>query len=161
MKTLNVLIVDDSEQDTLLLIRHLRSAEFSPVYQRVDNGAAMEKALTEQRWDIILCDYVMPTFSGPAALTLARRINPDMPFIVVSGQIGEDTAIDAMRAGANDYIMKANLKRLAPAIERELGEAASRHQRREAEEALKVAEQELAVTKKVLKMNLSAWFLTN
>jgi signal transduction histidine kinase len=149
MKPLRVLIVDDSEQDTILLVRHLRNAGFSAAYQRVDTEATMEKALTEQRWDLILCDYVMPTFSGPAALVSARKINPDLPFIVVSGQIGEDTAIDAMRAGANDYIMKGNLKRLAPAIERELGEATSRRQRREAEAALKVAEQELAVTKKV------------
>jgi signal transduction histidine kinase len=149
LKPLHVLIVDDSEQDTILLVRHLRNAGFSITNQRVDTAVALEKALTEQHWDIILCDYVMPTFSGLAALALSRKINPNLPFIVVSGQIGEDTAIEALRAGANDYIMKENLKRLTPAIERELGEAASRRQRREAEEALKVAEQELAVTKKV------------
>ena len=149
MRLLNVLIVDDSEQDALLILRHLRNTGFSPNAKRVDSAEAMEKALADQKWDAILCDYVMPGFSGMSALKIARKNNPDIPFIVVSGQIGEDTAIEAMRAGANDYIMKGNLKRLSPAVERELGEAASRQQRREAEEALKTAEQELAVAKRI------------
>jgi K+-sensing histidine kinase KdpD len=143
MTEVRVLIVDDSETDATLLIRELRKAGYSPVSKRVDTAEDMDRALDEQTWDVILCDYVMPNFSGPAALEVLHKKGLDIPLIVVSGQIGEDTAVEAMRAGANDYIMKGNLKRLKPAVDREINEAVIRAQSRKTKEELKVKEEEL------------------
>jgi signal transduction histidine kinase len=152
MVPLRVLLVDDSEQDSILLLRELNNAGFDPVYLRVDTAEGLERALAEGSWEIVLCDYIMPGFSGPAALKLLRRKGLDLPFIVVSGQIGEDTAVEAMRAGAHDYIMKGNLKRLGPAIKREIAEAESRRQRRKAEEDLRAKEEELNLARKMDKI---------
>ena len=132
---LRVLLVEDSEDDTLLLLRELRRGGYEPVCERVDTAAAMEAALEEQAWDIVISDHSMPAFSSSAALELLRRKGfVDVPFIIVSGQIGEDVAVAAMKAGAHDYIMKDNLARLNTAIERELREAEVRRERRRAEE---------------------------
>jgi K+-sensing histidine kinase KdpD len=144
-----VLIVDDSEADATLLLRELRKAGYSPISKRVDTAEDMDRALVEQEWDVILCDYVMPLFSGPSALELLHKKGIDIPLIVVSGQIGEDTAVEAMRAGASDYIMKGNLKRLKPAVEREINEAHIRHQRKKVEEDLKAKEEELYIAKEI------------
>lgn len=133
---LRVLIVEDSEQDTALLLRELRKGGYTPLYERVDTPYAMRAALEEQKWDVVICDFVMPQFSGLEALRVLQETSQDIPFIVVSGQIGEDTAVEAMRSGAHDYIMKENLKRLVPAIQRELVETDDRRQRRIAEEEL-------------------------
>jgi PAS domain S-box-containing protein len=132
---LRVLIVEDSEDDMALLLRALRRGNYELSFERVDTAPAMHAALDRQPWDIIISDYTMPQFSGPAALNLLQQRKIDVPFIIVSGTIGEDMAVAAMKAGANDYIMKSNLTRLVPAIERELREAAGRreHQRAEAE----------------------------
>lgn len=132
-KPLNVLIVEDSNADAQLLLRELRQGGFEPVYERVDTREAMTAALDKQSWDIILADYVMPQFSGLAALELLKEKGIDLPFIVISGKIGEDTAVEAMKAGANDYILKGNLMRLVPAIERELGDAIVRRERKQGE----------------------------
>jgi PAS domain S-box-containing protein len=133
---LRVLIAEDSEDDALLLVRELRRAGFDPEHERVENAAAMQAALDRQTWDLVIGDYSMPHFSGTAALALLRERDPDLPFIFVSGTIGEDVAVEAMKAGAQDYISKGNLRRLAPAIERELRDAEARRERRRAQVAL-------------------------
>jgi len=140
-----VLIVEDSEDDMLLLVRELRRGGYDPTFERVETAAAMRAALDQQKWDIVLSDYSMPRFSAPAALALLQDLSIesglDLPFIIVSGAIGEETAVEAMRAGAHDYIKKDNLARLIPAIERELRDAEVRRQRRRAEEALRESEE--------------------
>jgi len=140
---LRVLIVEDSEQDAALLIRKLKEAGYTPINIRVDTYEAMKSALEQKNWDIVLSDYVMPSFSGLEAFKLLQQTGIDVPFIVVSGQIGEDVAVEAMRSGASDYIMKGNLKRLGAAIARELIESENRHQRRIAEKELAKSEVEL------------------
>jgi two-component system cell cycle sensor histidine kinase/response regulator CckA len=142
-KPLRVLIVEDSEDDTLLLIRQLRKDGYDPVFERVDNAAAMRTVLDKQPWDIVISDFVMPQFGGLEALELLQDKGLDIPFIIVSGKIGEDTAVSAMRAGAYDYIMKDNLKRLGAAIERELADAENRRERRRAEERVRRNEVQL------------------
>jgi signal transduction histidine kinase len=137
---LKVLVVEDSEDDTLLLLRELRKAGYRPQHERVDTAADMGEAMDRQAWDIIIADYAMPRFDALAALQLAQARDPDLPFIIVSGRIGESVAVDAMRAGAHDYIMKSNMSRLCPAIERELKDAAVRRERKMAEEALRKAQ---------------------
>ena len=134
--SLRVLIVEDSEDDTLLLTRELRRGNFDPVYERVDCPEAMSSALDSQTWDLVLADFSMPYFRGDVALAMLRERGLDIPFIFVSGTIGEEAAVAAMRVGANDYIIKGNLKRLIPAIERELNEAEARRKRRQTEQAL-------------------------
>src|SRR5918999_5693163 len=132
---LKVLLVEDSEDDALLLLRELRRGGYEPLCERVDTAAGMEAALDERAWDLVIAHHSMPAFSSSAALELLRRLGfVDVPFIIVSGRIGEDAAVAAMKAGAHDYIMKGNLARLNTAIERELREAESRRERRRAEE---------------------------
>jgi signal transduction histidine kinase len=143
MKPLRVLIVEDSEQDADLLLRELKKAGYSPIHKRVDSAGEMSSALDTESWDIIISDHSMPGFSSLDALSLLRGKSIDLPFIIVSGQIGEDTAVGAMKAGAHDYMMKGSLKRLGPAIERELQEASNRHQRRKAEEQLRALSKRL------------------
>ncbi len=138
---LRILIVDDSEDDAALLVRDLRGGGYKPISRRVDTADAMSAALHEKTWDLIISDYVMPTFSGIAALELLKERGLDIPFIIVSGAIGEETAAAAMRAGADDYIMKDNLMRLIPAVERELGEARDRLAKRSLEERLRESEE--------------------
>jgi response regulator RpfG family c-di-GMP phosphodiesterase len=133
---LRVLIVEDSEDDALLLIRALKKGSGEPEYERVESAEAMRAALREKTWDVILCDYQLPKFNGLAAIALLKESGIDIPLIIVSGAIGEETAADCMRFGANDYVMKGNLSRLVPAIERELKEAESRVRRKRAEEQL-------------------------
>jgi two-component system sensor histidine kinase UhpB len=132
---LKVLLVEDSEDDALLLVRMLRRGGYDPAWERVDTAADMEAALDGGSWDLIISDHSMPAFSSLAALGLLKRKGfVDMPFIIVSGRIGEDAAVSAMKAGAQDYLMKDNLARLNSAIEREIREADVRRERRQAEE---------------------------
>jgi phosphoserine phosphatase RsbU/P len=135
-KPLRVLIVEDSEDDALLLVFELRRGDYSPIYKRVETFESMRQALEDESWDVVISDYVLPGFSGLDALRLVRRSGLDLPFIIVSGKIGEDTAVNAMKEGANDYLIKGKVSRLVPAIERELQEAEVRRKRREAEAAL-------------------------
>lgn len=130
---LQALIVDDSDDDRALLVRELERGGFAVAHRRVDSPEALRDALERQPWDIVFGDYTMPRFKGTDALAIVRASGLDLPFIFVSGTIGEDLAVAAMRAGAQDYIMKDNLKRLVPAVERELREAEIRRQRRLAE----------------------------
>ncbi|HUI05905.1 MAG TPA: response regulator [Verrucomicrobiae bacterium] len=133
---LRVLIVEDSEDDTQLIVRDLRRAGYDVTHQRVETAEAMAAALKAQDWDLIISDHRMPHFSSLAALKLYREHGCDVPFIVVSGSIGEELAVSAMKGGAHDYIMKDNLARLVPAVEREVREADERRQGRQAERAL-------------------------
>ncbi len=132
--SLRVLIVEDSEPDTELLLRILRDAGYDPCHERVETAADMIAALDGREWDIVIADYTMPRFDGIGALSLVRKKRPDIPFIFVSGTIGEERAVQAMKAGAHDYIMKDNTARLVPAIERELKEAEVRRDYRRAQE---------------------------
>jgi PAS domain S-box-containing protein len=140
-QSLRVLMVEDSEDDMLLEIRELKKGGYNPVYERVETAAAMKKALKEKKWDIILCDYKLPKFNAPSAIAVLKETNIDIPVIIVSGAIGEETAVECMRLGAHDYIMKNNLSRLCVAIARELDEANSRSKRKQAEEELRENEE--------------------
>jgi PAS domain S-box-containing protein len=136
-RTLRVLHVEDSERDAALLTRHLSRAGYELISKRVEAPEAMRAALETQECDVILCDYSMPHFNALSALALLKEMEVDLPFIIISGTVGEAVAVEAMRAGAHDYLMKDNLVRLAPAIERELHEADNRRARRKAEEQLR------------------------
>ncbi len=135
-QSLRALMVEDSEDDALLIIRELKKGGYDPVSERVETAAAMKKALKEKQWDIILCDYKLPKFNAPSAIALLKESNIDIPLIIVSGTIGEETAVECMRLGAQDYIMKNNLSRLCPAIARELKEAETRDKQKRAEEII-------------------------
>ena len=134
--SMRLLLIEDSDDDAALILRELTRAGYAVTPERVASADALAHALTRQRWDIAIADYTLPGFSGSAALTLLREYDADMPFIFVSGTMGEDVAVAAMRSGAHDYIMKSNLKRLVPAVERELRDAAGRQSRRQAEARL-------------------------
>jgi PAS domain S-box-containing protein len=133
---LRVLIIEDSEDDALLILRELRRGGYEPAYERVETAETFETALKSGPWDIIISDYILPKFSGSAALTIFKESGLDLPFIIVSGNIGEDIAVEAMKAGARDYIIKGNLTRLVQAVVRELREAELRHERRAAQRRL-------------------------
>ena len=140
-KPIRLLIVDDSEDDGLLLVRNLKNGGFSPSYEQLDTAEAMSKALDDQTWDVILCDNSMPTFDAGSALKLYKDKGLDLPFIIVSGTIADETAVAAMKAGAHDYIMKGNLARLSSAVDRELREAKNRQERRITEIQLRKSEE--------------------
>ncbi len=142
-------MVEDSEDDALLLLRALRVAGYDTVHRRVQNAQEMTAAMDAQGWDIVLSDHSMPGFSSREALDLVRRRRMDVPFIIVSGVIGEDAAVEAMRAGAQDYIMKGQLARLAPAIARELREADARRERARAEKALLAQAEEFRIARDI------------
>lgn len=133
---LSVLIVEDSPDDAEILLWEIRKGGFEPRFRIVSDEAGMRDALDEGGWDIILSDYVMPTFSALDALTLVRERSLDIPFVVVSGRVGEEIAVDAMRRGASDYLLKGNLSRLAAVIRREIREAKIRGEKRKAEQEL-------------------------
>jgi two-component system, cell cycle sensor histidine kinase and response regulator CckA len=139
MKQLRILIVDDSPDDATLIVRHLQP-DFSPVYQRVETAEEMQGALDKGGWQLVVSDYLLENFSGLAALQILHQRCVDIPFIMVSGQMGEDVAVEAMRAGAHDFLSKERLSRLIPAIKRELKEALVRRERMLAEEALDTTE---------------------
>jgi diguanylate cyclase (GGDEF)-like protein len=144
---LRLLMVEDSAEDAELVLRELRRGGYEPTATRVDTADALEAAFPAQHWDLVLVDFTMPRFSGRKALEMVRARDHDVPFIYVSGTIGEDMAVAAMKAGAHDYIMKGNLKRLLPAIDRELKEAQERRDRRRAEHELRLMQTiALAVT---------------
>ena len=135
-KRLQVLLIEDSENDALLLELELERAGYEPQCERVESPQALSAALDRQNWDLVVADYIMPQFNGLAALALVKAKGLDLPFIIVSGHITDDTAVAAMKAGAHDYVMKDNLARLGSAVQRELREAAGRREQREAEEKL-------------------------
>lgn len=136
MTMLRVLIVEDSEDDVQLITRELRKGGLTSEYRRVDSPETLQKALDDSSWDIVITDHNLPGFSSEAAILQVRQAGYDLPIIIVSGSIGEDVAVAAMKSGAHDYIMKNNLSRLVPAVERELREAKNRHQHRDAQEKI-------------------------
>jgi len=140
-RSIRVLLVEDSGNDALLLLRQLHKGGYEPVSKRVETAQTMRAALDEQLWDIVISDYVLPGFGGLEALEVLKAKGLDLPFIVVSGQIGEDVAVKAMKAGAHDYMMKDNLTRLVPAVERELREAQVRLERKRSQVALRESEE--------------------
>jgi signal transduction histidine kinase len=142
-KSLHVLIVEDSEDDILLIIDELQRFEYDLFYKRVETPEAMKDALRQVHWDVIFSDYFLPRFSAPEALKIVKEAGLDIPFIIITGSVGEEIVVAAMKAGAHDYLMKDNLARLCPAIERELKEAESRRERKRAEEALKESREQL------------------
>ncbi|HDQ45758.1 MAG TPA: response regulator [bacterium] len=148
-KPLRVLIVEDSEDDVQLLLRALRQGGYNPIYERVETSEDMKSALDEPGWQLVISDYLMPRFDAPSALKLLKEKGLDIPFIIVSGAIGEETAVTAMKAGAHDYIMKYNLTRLIPVIERELREAEGRQKRKRMEEEKERIEAQLLQAQKM------------
>lgn len=137
---LRVLLVEDSADDTFLIVKALRAGGFAPQVRRVETAAELQAALAEHDWDLALSDYNLPQFSGAEALEMRCAIVPELPFIVISGCVGEEAAVGLMRSGADDYVMKDNLVRLAPAVERCLKEAHNRRQRQLAQLALRESE---------------------
>ncbi len=136
MIALNVLILEDSIDDCAILLRELRRGGYDPIYKMIYTPEAMQQELVSRKWDIVISDFSMPQFDAFAALELLHNTQQDIPFIIVSGTIGEDRAVSAMKLGAHDYIIKGHLKRLVPAVERELREAAIRKERRIADETI-------------------------
>jgi diguanylate cyclase (GGDEF)-like protein len=130
MTPLRLLLIEDSENDALLVVHELTRAGFAVSPARVQTAEGLAGALEREPWDLAIADYTMPQFSGTAALKLLRQYDPDMPFIFVSGTIGEDIAVAAMKTGAHDYLIKGHLKRLGPAVQRELREAEGRVSRK-------------------------------
>jgi signal transduction histidine kinase len=144
-KQLSALIVEDNEQDATLLVRELRRGGYDLSFDRVETPDAMSAALDKRIWDIVLSDYSMPRFSAPAALALVRERNLDLPFIIISGTIGEETAVASLRAGAHDFMVKGSLARLLPAIGREMREADLRVEKKKIQEQLLISERMASV----------------
>ncbi|HEV8267510.1 MAG TPA: response regulator, partial [Thermoanaerobaculia bacterium] len=138
-RSLRVLFVEDSPDDSELLARELTRGGFALESRRVETLDDLLAAL-EEPWDVVISDYSMPHLSGLEALAVVRERRGDIPFILVSGTIGEEVAVDALKAGANDYVMKSKLTRLPTAVERALRDAAERDARRKAEESLRLLE---------------------
>ncbi len=145
--TLRVLIIEDYEEDALLLRRHLSRAGYALEAVRVETAAELTAALAQPRpWDLVIADYTLPSFGARDALALIQASGIDLPFIIVSGTIDEVSAVNAMRAGAHDYVLKGHLERLVPAVERELADAARRRQRLQTEAQLRLAQERFSAT---------------
>jgi two-component system, cell cycle sensor histidine kinase and response regulator CckA len=142
---IRLLLVEDSDDDAELVLQHLKKEGFAVNFERVQNEEDMRTALKRAEWDIVVSDYWMPRFSGLAALAVVKNLGLDLPFIIVSGTIGEEVAVGAMKAGAHDYIMKGTLNRLGPAISRELHESSNRAKLRQSSVMLKQAQKVEAV----------------
>lgn len=145
-RALNVLLIEDNASDCALAVRMLERGGFSVQWRRIETEPEMREALAAQPWDVIISDYQMPRFNGPAALKILQDHDLDIPFIVVSGTVGEDVAVTMMKAGSQDYLMKGVLTRLVPAVERELLEARNRRERRQALAAVGSAVAQLSAT---------------
>ena len=143
---LRILQIEDSESDAELIARRIAGGGYEVRARRVESGEAMRDAMREGPWDVIVSDYSLPGFDASAALELLKSTGQDIPFIVVSGAIGEETAVAMMRAGAHDCVSKDNLLRLIPAVEREIREARARALRRQAEADLAESQERLALT---------------
>ena len=143
-KPLRLLHVEDSVLDHELALAHLRRAGMEPQALRVDSEAGLRRALAEQEWDVVLSDFNLPGFDGLRAQALLRESGHELPFILVSGAIGEDTAVAAMRHGASDYLLKNNLARLAPAVEHAISASRERRARQAADRELAASRQRLS-----------------
>ncbi|RME91440.1 MAG: PAS domain S-box protein, partial [Verrucomicrobia bacterium] len=140
---LRTLIIEDSEFDALMLATHLEEAGYQVHWERVETAEAMRAALDREEWDVIFSDHQMPAFSADEALAVLKETGRDIPFIIVSGGIGEDKAVDLMKSGAHDFVFKGQLVRLLPAVEREMREARTRAAHREARRQLEESERRL------------------
>jgi PAS domain S-box-containing protein len=138
-KAIKILVVEDSEDDAKLAMRILRQGGFIPTYRRVENAETLRTAFEQERWDAVLSDFRLPGFTGVEALEVFRSTGLDIPFIFFSGTIGEETAVAAMKAGASDYVMKQNMARLAPVMERELEQALIRAEHRKGQVDLELS----------------------
>ncbi len=139
-RPIRVLLVEDNADDAELVLRELRLGGYDPLHRRVLTPAGLREALTTAEWDVIVSDHSLPEFSAPEAFALVREMNIDLPFIIVSGTVGEEVAVEAMRSGVHDFLLKGHFKRLVAAIEREIREAAVRAERRAIREQLLIAE---------------------
>lgn len=148
-KILRILIIEDSDNDAELLLRDIKRLGYDVEYERVETPEAVRAALANKTWDIVICDYSLPRLDAPTALSILKASNIDLPFIIVSGTIGEETAVSALKAGAHDFIIKGKFARLGPAIERELREAETRRERKRAEEALLEKERLLSEAQRI------------
>src|SRR2546428_9418687 len=148
-RPLRVLILEDNENDAELLLRELRRQNYEPDYHRVDSAAAMREALEREPWSLIISDYAMPQFTAMHALEILKRRSMDLPFIIVSGTIGEETAAIGMKSGAHGCLTQGKLTRLGAAVERELRDAEERREHKKAEEALRRSEEQLRQSQKV------------
>ena len=144
-KPLRLLQIEDSESDADMIVRLLMQAGFEVFCQRVEDAEGLRHALLDPTWDVVIADYYLPGFDAPGALRLLQECGRDIPCIVVSGKMGEDTAVEMMKSGAHDYLTKNNLTRLAPAVERELAGAAARRESKQAQEELRGSEERLAL----------------
>jgi two-component system cell cycle sensor histidine kinase/response regulator CckA len=149
MKALRLLLVEDSEDDALLVLRELRRGGYDVDVTRVETADAMARELADCEWDLVISDYSLPHFSAPESLKVLRESGRDLPFIITSGTIGEDTAVEAMRYGAHDFLVKSRLARLVPAVEREMRDAAERRAHRAAEESVKRLEEQFRHAQKM------------
>jgi response regulator RpfG family c-di-GMP phosphodiesterase len=152
---LRLLIIEDSEDDARLLLREILRGGYEVESERVETADAMQSALTHQQWDLIICDFSLPRFSAPKALELLKQSGIDLPFIIASGTVGEESAVNALKAGAHDFIIKGNFARLIPAIQRELKDAEVRRERRERErelEAIALVSSKLRAAKTINQM---------
>ena len=146
-RPLRLLLIEDYEEDALLLVRHLRRHGYALDFRRVETPGQLTDALDEPApWDLVLADYTLPSFGAREALAMIQQRGLDVPFIIVSGTIDEVSAVNAMRAGAHDYVLKGHLDRLFPAIERELADARRRREREQTEAALRQAQQRFSAT---------------
>jgi len=146
---LRVLFVDDSEKDVFFLLRELRKGGFEPYHKRVDDAASLRALLQSEEWQVVISDFHMPNFDGLMALQIFKEAGRDIPFILVSAIVGEETAVLAMKQGAHDYIMKRRLGRLVPVVQRELREAEMRGQQRRDQLALQQTEEQLRQSQKM------------
>ena len=153
LKPLRALVLEDTEDDVVILARYLKRGGYELDFEQVETADAFEKALDSQTWDVVFADHVVPGYSGLTALKAVQDRDLDVPFIIVSGKIGEDTAVEAMKAGAHDYVMKSSLARLAPAVGRELREWTRRQERKEAKKQL--ALQSVALADRTLELERS------
>jgi DNA-binding NtrC family response regulator len=151
-RTVRCLMVEDSPEDAVLIKRELEKGGYNPFWERVDTPEALADALRVSQWDVMIVDYSMPRFDALAALEIVKSGGYDIPFIIVSGTVGEEVAVAAMRQGAHDYIPKANLRRLVAAVERELNEYAKRKDAKKLERSLRDTQKEAARLSDLLEM---------
>jgi PAS domain S-box-containing protein len=144
MQPIRILLIEDNEDDALLVLRAVRAGGFEPETLRVETAEEMRAALSNETWDLVISDFSLPSFNGPAALQVLKQSRLDIPFLIVSGTVGEETAVAALKAGAHDFLSKNNLNRLIPAITRELREAADRRERRLAQARMRESEEAFA-----------------
>lgn len=159
MKSLRSIIVEDSSDDAALMLRHLSDEGYDVKARIVQTPEEMKAALAEGDWDVVLSDYTMPHFSSKEALSLLRETDPDIPFIIVSGTIGEDIAVQALLEGVDDYLLKGNFTRLGPAIDRELENAANRERQKQTKQALLASEASLANAQRIAHLGNWMWDL--